>query len=494
MNEPSRTLRVTALNGAPERTQGHYVLYWMIAARRTESNVALDHALARAAAFARPLVVLEPLRVGYRWASDRMHAFVVQGMADNERAFERAGITYLPYVEPEPGEGKGLLAAVAARACVVVTDEQPGFFLSGMLAAAGRKLMVRLESVDGVGVMPLRATAKPYPTAASFRRHVQKTVFPFLLDRPAATPLRRVEASAKGGEIPGTVLRRWPRATETMLLGGKAALATLPIDHTVAPVEYRGGSTAATAVLTAFVESRLERYEERSHPDADVASGLSPYLHFGHLGVHAVIAAVAAASDWDPAKLEDKKATGSRGWWGLPSGAEAFFDELITWRELGQSFCFHQPDFARYETLPAWAQKTLDEHAKDPRPHVYTLDQLTRSETHDDIWNAAQRQLVVEGRIHNYLRMLWGKKILEWSPSPRAALATLIELNNRYAVDGRDPNSYSGIMWTLGRFDRPWGPTRNIFGTIRYMTSDSTRKKLHLKQWLARWSAARGPA
>lgn len=488
MDESTQALRVTALNGA-STAAGDYVLYWMIAARRTEFNVALDHALARAVALGRPLVVFEPLRAGYRWASDRLHAFVLQGMADNARAFARAGITYYPYVEPAPGAGRGLLAALAARACVVVTDEQPGFFVPHMLAAAARQLPVRLEAVDGVGVMPLRASAKPYVTAASFRRHVQKTVLPHLLDRPAATPLRRVPAVVKAGALPGAVLQQWPPASELLLRAEPAALAALPIDHAVAPVAYIGGSAAAAAVLQDFVETRLARYEERNQPDADVASGLSPYLHFGHVGTHAIIAAVATATGWDPMRLAGAKATGSRGWWGLPPGAEAFFDEIITWRELGQGFCHHQPDFASYETLPAWAQKTLDEHARDPRPHLYSLEALTRAETHDPIWNAAQRQLAGEGRIHNYLRMVWGKKILEWSPTPRAALATLIELNNRFALDGRDPNSYSGIMWTLGRFDRPWGPVRNIFGTIRYMSSDATRKKLDLDRWLARWSA-----
>jgi deoxyribodipyrimidine photo-lyase len=183
------------------------------------------------------------------------------------------------------------------------------------------------------------------------------------------------------------------------------------------------------------------------------------------------------------------RVTGSReGWWGLPASSEAFLDELVTWRELGYNFCHHRRDWGTYGSLPAWARATLAEHARDARPEHYTRAQLERAETADPIWNAAQRELLAEGRIHNYLRMLWGKKILEWSASPRTAFATLVELNNKYAVDGRDPNSNSGISWIFGLFDRPWGPERPIFGTVRYMSSAATRRKLELADYLARWS------
>ena len=155
---------------------------------------------------------------------------------------------------------------------------------------------------------------------------------------------------------------------------------------------------------------------------------------------------------------------------------------------MGFNFAANREDYDQYESLPDWARASLDAHASDTREHLYTLAELEAANTYDPVWNAAQRQLVQEGRMHNYLRMLWGKKFLEWSPSPRAALATLIELNNKYAVDGRDPNSYSGIFWTLGRFDRPWGPERPIFGVIRYMTSQSTARKFKVGDYLATWS------
>jgi deoxyribodipyrimidine photo-lyase len=488
-----RGLRVTALNAAAERPRGRYVLYWMIAARRTTWSFALEHALARARDLARPLLVLEPLRIGYRWASDRFHAFVLQGMRDNSRSFAAAGITYLPYVEPEPGHGSGLVAALARHACLVVTDEQPGFFLPRMVAAAAARLDVRMEQVDGNGILPLRSHEHAYATAMAFRRQLQRVAPPHLVHLPRPSPLADLPRVVKHAELPAAVARRWHAASSTFLDGEATTLAQLAIDHGVAPVEYRGGSSAAARVLATFVRDRLDHYADgHDHPDADASSGLSPYLHFGHISSHEVVARVLGACDWDPSRIADAKVTGRRtGWWRVPPDAESFLDELVTWRELGYGFCFHRRDYARWSALPTWARATLDAHARDRRPERYTRRELEEARTNDPVWNAAQRQLRSEGRIHNYLRMLWGKKILEWSRSPRVALATLIELNNKYSVDGRDPSSYSGILWTLGLFDRPWGPERKIFGTIRYMSSRATTRKLDMKGYLARWAGMR---
>jgi deoxyribodipyrimidine photo-lyase len=484
-------LRITAANRAVERAAGRYVLYWMIGARRTRYNPALEHAVALCNRLERPLLVLEPLRAGYRWASDRHHAFVLEGMRDNAAAFARHGVTYLSYVEPEAGHGRGLLRELARHAAAVVTDEQPGFFLPAMVRAAAAQLDVGLTVVDGTGILPLRAAAKDYFSAALFRRHMQKTIGQFLLEFPEADPLCQLQPRA-AAEPAADVLRKWPMATSAALgdeAARRALLARLPIDHAVAPVRYEGGSVAGQAQLDIFLEERLQIYgEARNQPEREAASGLSPYLHFGHLSAHQVVAAVLLRSRWDPSKILGVAATGSReGWWRLPPESESFLDELITWRELGYGFAFHREDYDRYESLPSWVLRSLEEHAGDPREHCYSLAQLESAATHDPLWNAAQRQLVREGRIHNYLRMLWGKKILEWTTHPRQALAALIELNNKYAVDGRDPNSYSGIFWTLGRFDRPWAPVRPIFGAVRYMSSTNTARKVSVKGYLAEY-------
>ncbi len=266
----------------------------------------------------------------------------------------------------------------------------------------------------------------------------------------------------------------------------RSIIADLPLDHSVPTVREQGGQGPATRVLERFISERLDRYDQRNHPDARVESGLSPYLHFGQISSHQVLAAVAAHEEWNPGKLGDTASGAREGWWGMSGPAEAFLDQLVTWRELGYRTAASDPGgYDRYDALPDWAKATLAEHAGDPREYVYDVDELASADTHDEIWNAAQQQLLEEGVIHNYLRMLWGKKILEWTQSPRQAHDIMIELNNRYAVDGRDPNSITGIHWVLGRFDRPWAPERPIFGKVRYMSSDSTRRKLRLKEYLA---------
>jgi len=488
-------LRVASVNEKPVRTDGDYVLYWMIAARRTRWNFALQHAAAKSAELGKPLLVLEALRAGYPWASARLHRWVLDGMADNARRLARAKVTYFPYVEPEPDAGRGLLESLSAHACLVVTDEFPCFFLPRMVTAAAERLGVAMETVDSNGILPLRATSREYPTAYAFRRFLQKTLPDHLLDTPAEDPLADLGDGA-AAKIPEDVRERWAKASPELLSGKDASLlARLSIDSSVPPVEARGGPRAGEAALQRFVGGDLGRYGEgHNHPDDDASSGLSPYLHFGHLSAAEAVHAVLRHEDWSPSALGEDRRGSRTGWWGTGESAESFLDELVTWRELGYVFCFHRPDdYHRWESLPDWARATMEEHAGDAREHVYSRDQFAESRTHDPLWNAAQRQLVREGRIHNYLRMLWGKKILEWSAHPRDALEVLIDLNNRYAVDGRNPNSYSGIFWVLGRFDRAWGPERPIFGKIRYMTSKNTARKVRLTEYLRRFGGADSP-
>jgi deoxyribodipyrimidine photo-lyase len=319
------------------------------------------------------------------------------------------------------------------------------------------------------------------------RRFLQKTLPEHLSEMPRARPFAKL--ALPQARLPTDILKTWPPATSTLLSGDADALASVAISNDVTAVDSRGGHGNARHVLKHFLADKLQAYgERRNHPDEDGTSGLSPYLHFGHISVHEVFQAVVKEEDWSLDKIA-KGSTGSRsGWWGMSASAESFLDELVTWRELGFNMAWQRNDFEAYESLPDWAQKTLAKHAKDPRPHLYDCEEFEAARTHDPLWNAAQTQLVREGTIHNYLRMLWGKKILEWSPSPRDALALMIELNNKYALDGRDPNSASGIFWVLGRYDRPWGPERPVFGTVRYMSSENTARKLRLRQYLERVS------
>jgi len=477
--------RVRLAHVAPVRRGGAYVLYWMTAARRPEWNFALERALEWSRELARPLYVLEPLRVAYPWASARLHRFVLDGMRHQRAVFAAHGVRHHAYVEPAPGAGKGLLAALAREACVVVTDEYPSFFLPRMRAAAARQVAVRFEVVDSLGLVPVRAPGKAFDTAFAFRRWLQAHLGEQLDHVPRAEPL----ADHAGGLAPlaREVRARWPEASEELLAGEPAALAALPIDPSVAPVETRGGAPAARAELARFLALKLTRYgEERNQPDAEATSGLSPWLHFGHLSAHEVFAAVVQRTGFQRARFPVRK-DGRRGGYGLEDAAEEFLDQLVTWRELGHVFAFHRPEHEQYVSLPAWARDTLAKSA-DARAPSLALDVLERAASDDPVWNAAQHELVTTGRMHNYLRMLWGKKLLEWSPTPEEALARMLHLNNKYALDGRDPNSYSGIFWCLGRFDRPWGPKRPRFGSVRYMSSASTLKKLDLTHYLARFA------
>lgn len=484
-------LRVRVLNDAPVAGDGHFVLYWMIAARRVRANFALEQAVAYARDLRRPLVVFEAIRAGYPHASDRLHRFVIDGMAANFRAFERSNAAYYPYVERTKDAGKGLLRALAAHACVIVTDEFPSFFLPRMIAQAATQVNVRMEAVDSNGILPIAAAGKTFGTAHAFRSHVQRELRTHVTEQPGRSNL---SALPEGAAVPVEVVRRWPAASLEELESPGTLIASLPIDHDVSMVEMRGGSDEARKRLTRFVDRQLDEYPDaRNHPDEDGTSRLSPYLHFGHIGASEIFDAIMSREKWTTRKLGSGSRGAREGWWGTRPPAEAFLDQLITWRELAYNFCAHAPDgYQRYETLPEWSRTTLKKHARDPRPHRYSVEQLEAAETHDELWNAAQRQLSREGWFHNYLRMLWGKKILEWSPTPESAFERMMALMDRLSLDGRNPNSYAGYGWVLGRFDRPWGPERPIFGTVRYMTSESARRKLRLKQYLERYGRKGG--
>ncbi len=478
-------IRVQDLNQAAVREDGEYVLYWMVANRRVRWNFSLQHAIDCAEYLRKPLVIFEALRAGYEWASDRLHRFVIQGMADNAERLKDKPAAYLPYLEPRPGDGKGLLEELAAKACIVVTDDFPCFFLPHMQQAAAKRLPVRMVAVDSNGLLPLRAATQVHPTAYAFRRFLQKELQAHVVNLPAPDPFSRRKVPELTFSLK-SITRRWTMAALDDLK--RADASAFPIDHKVGPAAFDGGSHAAESALQNFVKHKLVRYgEDRNEPEEQATSGLSPYLHFGHISAHEIFSKVVQQEDWKPETLPPKGNGSREGWWGLSPSAEGFLDQVVTWRELGYNFCWQRDDYDQYESLPDWAQATLKKHAEDARPTVYELDEFEAAKTHDELWNAAQRQLVREGQMHNYLRMLWGKKILEWSPSPQEALQTMIHLNNKYAVDGRNPNSYSGIFWTLGRYDRAWGPERPIFGTIRYMSSDNTARKLNVKGYLARY-------
>jgi deoxyribodipyrimidine photo-lyase len=475
--------RIRALNARPLNPRGDFVLYWMIAARRTRWNFALQRAVTLCRELRAPLLILEALDTDYPWANDRIHRFVLEGMAANAAACRRSRAVYYPFVERKREAGVGLIAALSRHACAVVTDHFPAFLIPGVTRAAACQSAVRLEAVDSNGLIPLSAHGRAFTTARSFRAFLQRELRSHLREFPDEHPLRALPRGRRA-TVPLAVTRRWRAAGD--LLDRRSALGALPIDHTVPPVATRGGEAAARRRLAAFIEHDLRHYgRDHHHPDANGTSRLSPYLHFGHIGPHEVFSAVMTSERWTTRRLSPRGGGAREGWWGVSDSANIFLDQLVVWRELAFNACEWNPRYREYDSLPLWACETLEAHHSDPR-RQYPFETLESAATHDVIWNATQRQLIAEGWFHGYLRMLWGKKILEWAPDPPAALAWMETLMNRYSLDGRDPVSYASFAWVLGRYDRPW-PARPIFGTVRYMSSESAKRKLRMSDFLKKY-------
>ncbi|MBY0527431.1 MAG: deoxyribodipyrimidine photolyase [Gemmataceae bacterium] len=449
--------------------------------RRLDHNHALDYALHQAKELNKPLVVYEGLKLSYPWASERLHRFILEGMQDNAAAAKKIGLNYWPFVETPHDSGRGLLRRLAADACLVVTDDFPCFIIPQQTAALARHTDTPVVAVDGNSIVPMANLGAPVSAAAHLRLRLHRAFADAWPRRAAAKP-RFAETVPRRVTPP---FRPWQAEDLTRFL------AKLPLDRSVPSVPgKRGGSAAARTQLRAFLRRRFRGYaEERSPPmppDEGHASGLSPYLHFGHISIEEVVQSALRAAGADGRRGLNPELAGKReGFYGDDPDLNSFLDEAITWRDVGMHWMWHrQADVSQLDSaLPPWALATLRKHETDPRPLLYSLEEWEAGQTHDPLWNAAQRELVATGTIHNYLRMLWGKKVIEWSKSPDEAYGVLVHLNNKYALDGRNPNSYSGILWCFGLFDRPWGPERPVFGTVRYMSSENTARKFRLGEY-----------
>ena len=481
--------RIVTDNELPEQTNGDYVLYWMAFNRRPENNFALQVAFDKAVALNKPLLVLETLWLDYPNASARFHQFVLDGMRDNEHAFRKSPVTYIGYVERDAALRERLLQKLASNACLIVTDAFPCEHMKTLIKELNTSTSVSMLTVDSNGILPVMAPEKAFTTAYSFRRYLQKSLHEHLLCFPRKS-LCSGQVLPKGPDVSSLGLAELDGIDNSSSIVS-VNLNSLPVNHTVRLATVSGGRRAGLESLNEFVSYKLRNYASQRNSIEDCsASGLSPYLHFGHISSHDIFTAVMQEVGWTPARLHHDTVSGKRlGWWGLDDNVESFLDQLITWREIGFNAAYKLNNFDKYESLPVWAKATLADHELDSRTHLYQLDDLEHARTHDEIWNAAQRQLVTEGSMHNYLRMLWGKNVLQWSPSPQEALTRLIYLNNKYALDGNNPNSYSGIFWCFGRYDRAWGPERPIFGKVRYMTSKNTARKLRLAEYLFRYQS-----
>ncbi|GIX01754.1 MAG: deoxyribodipyrimidine photo-lyase [Thermogutta sp.] len=477
---------------------GRPILYWMAVQHRLSWNFALDRVLEIAETCQAPHLLLVETPAPFQRLTLRHLRFWWDAVREHSTALWPWGQNF---VAGCPRNWEGFLERLlyAASHCgAFIVDDFPYHEFRELLGRLSKNARCRVEAVDSCGLLPLAVHPRCFPTARGFRRVVQELLPSWVRRLPDPRPLSDRWRQAHSA----VAVDWWPPLTPEEMgesSGGSPNFDFASIDQTVPPVQVSGGSMAARARWKHFLTHEIAHYDsQRNHPDAEATSGLSGYLHFGMISPHELVRDIfdrAGELGWSeknyPLSSADEKSA-AKNWWGLPSGLAEFLDQLLVWREIGFNFCVFQQDYKSWNSLPEWARRTLTIHRRDPRPKIYTETQLADSATDDILWNAAQTELREHGRMHNYLRMLWGKKILEWSPTPESALETMIELNDRYALDGCDPNSYTGICWVLGRYDRPWGPERPIFGTVRYMSTASAMRKLRVKAYLQKYGRPGG--
>lgn len=445
--------RIKTLNDAPIDEDGRYVLYWMQQSQRARFNPALEYAARRANELGLGLIVGFGLMADYPEACERQFAFMLEGLAEVREALHSRGIKLVA----RTGRPDDVALGLAGEAALVVCDRgylrHQRAWRERVATEAGRCVI----QVEGDVVVPVEAASgKAEYAARTIRPKLQRQWHDYL-DAVA-------ETAVQGSSLPLHV------TGDLDLSDPDAVLASLDIDRAVPRVaRFRGGTSEALALLEDFLEDGLDGYKDaRNDPSDPQCSTMSPYLHFGQISPVEIVRAVEEAQ------------AGSRDDRG------SYLEELIVRRELAVNFVQFTEDYDSYDCLPDWARKTLADHADDPRPARYSRPQLEACETDDAYWNAAMREMVRTGYMHNYMRMYWGKKILEWSNTPEYAFATTLALNNRYLLDGRDPNSYAGVAWVYGLHDRPW-QERAVFGKVRSMTAGGLERKFDIDAYV-RWT------
>ncbi len=430
--------RVKPLNQAAT-ARGEYVLYWMQASARAEYNHALEYAIREANDLGQPVVVYFGLTEEFPEANARHYHFLLEGLREVEAALRERGMKLVVRKEP-PAEG---VARLAQRASLVVLDRGYLPIQKEWRKRVADGIRCPLIQVESDVVVPVEeASPKQEYSAATIRPKIHRKLDDCLL------PLEETDPRM---DSPGLEF-------ESLDLGDVSrVVSTLAVDQTVGRVAgLTGGTGEAKRLLQEFIENKLDGYDElRNDPTRDYLSCMSPYLHFGQISPLYIALQVAGS--------------------GSP-GQDAYLEELIVRRELSMNFVHYNPHFGGAKGLPDWCRKTLNEHRSDPREYLYSEEEFEAGATHDPYWNAAQQEMVVRGKMHGYMRMYWGKKILEWTEGPEEAQRVALYLNNKYELDGRDPNGFTGVAWCLGKHDRPWGE-RPVLGKVRYMNANGLRRK-----------------
>ena len=445
--------RVTVRRAGVPDPNGRCVVYWMQRAQRGVDNHAIDVAAQVANLLGLPLVVYFAGISNFPHANLRHYVFLNQGLPDIEADLAARNISFVMRRAPHESHER-LLEDV--HAAFLIGDENPMREPERWRRELASRIKIPFWTVDTDVVVPSKLLEKAQYGAYTIRPRLYRLLPEYLhpFENLHVEDAWKRPRGFYADSIHEDMTRDWK-----------------DLDRSVAPVGgWKGGTHAGVKRLKLFTEQLLERYDEqRNHPETDGTSGMSPYLHFGHVGPITIALAVDAAVKANPR---------------LKAARDSYFNELIVWRELAVNFVRFTPKYDSPECADAWAQATIAAHARDERQPLYTLDQLESGRTYDDLWNAGQAQMVRYGWMHNYVRMYWAKKILEWTPDVATAMKYAIHLNDKYFLDGRDPNGYAGIAWAiLGKFDRAWGE-RAVFGKIRYMSGASTGRKFNSKKYI----------
>jgi deoxyribodipyrimidine photo-lyase len=441
---PIQEERVRRLNSNGP-LDAEYVLYWMQASQRAEFNHALDYAVEQANALRTPLVVVFCL-VKYAEAQMSQYQFMLEGLRDVQQRLAKMKIGFHVLV----GDPESVVPSVASDASMVVVDMDYQRMQRQWRDAVSGLVDCSVVQVESNVVVPVETTSsKEQYSAGTIRPRIHRHLDSFLVALDSPRP--RSEGGPK--DLDGMDLSDFSEAFERLKVK----------NDNIQQIRFRGGTSAAKKAFHGFLQGKLDSYAElRSDPSHDYLSHMSPYLHFGQISP--VFLALAAMESGSP-------------------GAESYVEELVVRRELAMNFTYYNESYDTIESLPSWAKTTLDEHCEDRREYTYTLSELEQSRTHDPYWNAAQREMVCRGKMHGYMRMYWGKKILEWSETPSKAYEHAVYLNNKYELDGRDPNGFAGVAWCFGKHDRAWSE-RPVFGKIRYMNDRGLERKFDIQAYV----------
>jgi len=439
--------RITPLNRLESR-HDEYVLYWMQAAQWAEWNHALEYAIEKANELKLPAVVGFGLTADFPEANLRHYHFMLQGLSETQEALAKRGIRMVVRAESPTR----CIPKLAQKAALVVVDE--GFLRvqRQWREEVTEKVACQMEEVETNLIVPVEeASEKENFSAGTLRPRITRQLDTYLV------PLkkRKLRNSSLAMELDGLDLSDIEKIVKA-----------LKIDTSVGPVAgFKGGTKQAKRRLGDFIRNKLDGYDtRRNDPNIDGVSNLSPYLHFGQISpLHIAL------------KVRD----------AAGQGKDAYLEELIVRRELTFNFVYYNHQYDSFECLPPWALRTLNYHARDKREYVYSLEEFETARTHDTYWNAAQQEMVLAGKMHGTMRMYWGKKILEWSKSPQEGFRIALILNNKYELDGRDPNGFAGVAWCFGKHDRAWAE-RPVFGKIRYMNAAGLKRKFDAEAYVKR--------